>query len=120
MQAALPGDEADATIGYLTGLLSKVLTATPDRAPEIGATFYDVCARVGHPVDPASCKSNSSIALCHIKVFECPVIHNAPSAEFARFHFLDCALWTYLSLCKGACNGRGGTDHDLLEESSLF
>ena len=46
MKAALAGEEGDATIGRLKGLLEKLLSATPDEAPEIGATYYDICARV--------------------------------------------------------------------------
>ncbi|XP_026194327.1 uncharacterized protein LOC34622225 [Cyclospora cayetanensis] len=46
IKARLAGEDGDATIGRLTGLLEKVLTVPTGAAAEVGATFYDICTRV--------------------------------------------------------------------------
>ncbi|KAL8427934.1 hypothetical protein Efla_003448 [Eimeria flavescens] len=53
IKAALAGDEGDASIKRLIGLLESVITVSPEEAPELGATFYDVCTRV-HAMDETS------------------------------------------------------------------
>ncbi|KAL8448742.1 hypothetical protein Emag_003868 [Eimeria magna] len=52
-QASLAGEEGDASIHRLISLLESVITVLPEEAPEVGATFYDVCCRV-HAMDDAA------------------------------------------------------------------
>ncbi|KAL8448177.1 hypothetical protein Emed_003924 [Eimeria media] len=53
IKASLAGEEGDASIQRLVALLESVITVLPEEAPEVGATFYDVCCRV-HAMDDAA------------------------------------------------------------------
>ncbi|KAL8433876.1 hypothetical protein ACSSS7_003537 [Eimeria intestinalis] len=53
IKASLAGEEGDASIHRLVALLESIITVLPEEAPEVGATFYDVCCRV-HAMDDAA------------------------------------------------------------------
>ncbi|KAL8271038.1 hypothetical protein Esti_005023 [Eimeria stiedai] len=53
IKASLAGEEGEASIHRLVALLESLIKVSPEEAPEVGATFYDVCCRV-HAMDDAA------------------------------------------------------------------